>query len=161
MLKILPPEPAVSGRIRGRPARLHAFTRGTGKSRTHWVAARLECIDAGPLKLSMRTQGPALYEKLAGAFGYKDVVTGDAVFDRTFAVHGNDEAFVKAALIPEVRQKLVAFWPRARAGRFVIESGDAVYEERGSFTSRRTRENIEKAFGVLGDLAAIAEVYKR
>lgn len=160
-LKFMPAEPAVGGRIGGRKARIHEFSTGSGKSRTRWVAARVECIAPGPLRISMRSQGPALFEKFAGVFGYKDIVVGDAAFDSVFAIEGNDEAFIKAALIPEIRHKLVAFWPKARGGRITVADGEAVYEEMGSLTGIRAREHVEKAFPVLGDMAAIAEVHRR
>jgi len=160
LLKFLPPKATVQGRIGGRRVRVHSFSRGSGKSRTQWVAARMECINPGLLKLSLRSQGPALLEKLAGAFGYKDIIIGDGSFDSTFAIHGSDEAFVRAALIPEIRQRLVAFWPKARGGKISIDDGEAVYEEMGSLLSKRPMEHLEKAFPVLADMAALAEVYR-
>lgn len=158
VFKFMPPTPVVHGTVGGRRARIYQFSRGSGKSRTHWVAASVQCQGSSPLHLSLRTQGSAIFEKLAGAFGYKDIVIGDRPFDSVFAIHGNDEAFIKAALIPEIRHKLIAFWPRARSGRIRVENGEAVYEEQGSLSGVRPRANVEKALGVLPDLAALAEV---
>jgi len=154
------PKPTVAGMIGGRRARLHEFTRGSGKSRTSWVAASVEILGPSALKLTMRSQGPAIFERIAGAFGYKDIVIGDPSFDSMFAVNGSDEVFLKAALIPEVRSRLVAFWPKASGGRITVgEGGEAVYEQQGSLTNARCRENLERAFPVLGDMAALAEVH--
>ena len=154
----LPPSPAVRGMFGGRAARLQEFSRGSGKNRTRWVAARVQCAAAGAFKLSVRSQGPAIFEKIAGAFGYKDIVIGDTAFDSLLVVHGSDEEFIKAALIPEIRARIIAFWPKATGGRIVVEGGEAVYEEQGSFSRTKCREHLEKAFPVLGDMAAIAEV---
>ena len=121
----------------------------------------MECVGAGSLKLNLRAQGSALYEKVAGMFGYKDIVVGDPVFDSVFAVGGSDEEFIKAALIPEIRARLIAFWPKAGGGRIKVEDGEAVYEEMGNFSRERCREHLEKAFPVLADMAAIAEVHGR
>jgi hypothetical protein len=154
----MPATPVVQGAIGGRRARIYEFSRGSGKSRTHWVAASVQCHGSSPLQLSLRTQGSAIFEKLAGAFGYRDIVIGDRPFDSVFAIHGNDEAFIKAALIPEIRHKLIAFWPRARSGRIRVENNEAIYEEQGSLSGDRPRANVEKALTVLPDLAALAEV---
>lgn len=157
----LPPTPIVTGDFGGRRAQVHEFTRGSGKNRTYWVAARLQCSGGGSLKLSLRTQGSALYEKLAGMFGYKDIDVGDRAFDSVFSISGSDEEFIKAALIPEIRARLVAFWPGARGGRIRVEDGEAVYEEMGNLAKERCRANVEKSLPVLADMAAIAEVHGR
>jgi hypothetical protein len=158
LFKFMPPKPEVRGIVHGRRARIYEFSRGAGKSRTHWVAASVQCNGSSPLQLSLRTQGSAHYEKLAGAFGYKDIVIGDHPFDSVFAIHGNDETFIQTALIPEIRHKLISFWPRARSGRIRIENSEVTYEEQGSLSRERPRENVERALAVLPDLAALAEV---
>lgn len=159
--KWLPPSPTVQGRFAGRPARIHEFTTGSGKSRKSWVAARISCASAGGLQLSIRTQGPAILEKFAGMFGYKDIVIGDAGFDSRFAIGSNDEAFIKAALIPEVRGKIEAFWTKSSGGRLSIEGGESSWVETGTLSGERSRANVERSFAVLSDLAAIAEVHRR
>ena len=153
------PTPVVAGMINGRRARVHEFTRGSGKNRTRWVAASVQILGTSGLKFTMRSQGPAIFERIAGAFGYKDIVVGDPQFDAMFAINGSDETYLQAALIPEVRARLVAFWPKASGGRITVGDGEAVYEQQGSLTSARCRENIEKAFPVLGDMVALAEVH--
>jgi hypothetical protein len=153
------PTPVVAGTINGRRARVHEFTRGSGKNRTRWVAASVQILGTSMLKFTMRSQGPAIFERIAGAFGYKDVVVGDPAFDAMFAINGSDETYLQAALIPEVRARLVAFWPKARGGRITVGDGEAVYEEQGSFTNASSRENLEKSFPVLGDMVALAEVH--
>lgn len=156
----LAPKPVVAGTIQGRRARLHEFVRGAGKSRTSWVAASVEILGPSALKFTIRTQGPAIFERIAGAFGYKDIVVGDPAFDSLLAIDGSDEVFLKAALIPEVRSRVVAFWPKAHGSRITVgEGGESVYEQQGSLTNARCRENLEKAFPVLGDMAALAEVH--
>jgi len=156
---IFAPTPVVAGMINDRRARLHEFSRGSGKSRTRWVAASVGILGPSALKFTMRSQGPAIFERIAGAFGYKDVVIGDAAFDAMFAINGSDEAFLKAALISEVRIRLATFWPKASGGRITVGDGEAVYEQQGSLSSARCREHLEKAFPVLGDMAALAEVH--
>ena len=158
-MKYFAPNPTVAGVFAGRAARLHEFSRGSGKNRTHWVAARMECRGTSSLKLSIRSQGAAVFEKIASALGYKDIVIGDAAFDSKFVIHGNDEDFIKAALLPEIRMKIAAFWPRASGGRIKVENGEAVYEQQGYLTKAACRDNLEKAFPILADLAAIAEVH--
>ena len=153
------PTPVVAGMINGRRARVHEFTRGSGKSRTRWVAASVQILGTSALKFTMRSQGPAILERIAGAFGYKDIVVGDPEFDAMFAINGRDETFLKAALIPEVRARLVVFWPKAGGGRITVGDGEAVYEQQGSLTNARCREHLEKSFPLLGDMVALAEVH--
>jgi hypothetical protein len=153
------PMPIVAGMLNGRRARVHEFTRGSGKNRTRWVAASMQILGTSGLKFTMRSQGPALLERIAGAFGYKDIVVGDPAFDAMFAINGSDEAYLKAALIQEVRMRLAAFWPKAGGSRITVGDGEAVYEQQGSLTNARSRENLEKSFPVLGDMVALAEVH--
>ncbi|HUG10768.1 MAG TPA: hypothetical protein VMM36_07130 [Opitutaceae bacterium] len=153
------PRPVVAGMINGRRARVHEFTRGSGKSRTSWVAASVQILGTSALKFTMRSQGPAFIEKIAGAFGYKDIVVGDPAFDAMFAINSSDETYLKAALIPEVRMRLVAFWPKASGGRITVGDGEAVYEQQGSLSSASSRERLENSFPVLGDMVALAEVH--
>lgn len=157
-LSFMPPKASVQGRIGGRKARLREFSRGSGKSRTQWVSASVECLGPSSLRISLRTQGPAFFEKFAKVLGYKDIVVGDPLFDSLLAIEGNDETFIKAAFIPEIRNRLIGFWPKSRGCRITVADGEAVYEEMGSLTSERARKNVENAFPVLSDMAAIAEV---
>lgn len=155
----LPPSPSVAGMFSGRQARLREFTRGSGKNRTRWVAAHVQCTQSNSLKLTLRTQHMAIFEKIAEVFGYKDIVVGDLAFDSLLAVRGNDEAFIKAALIPEIRTRIVAFWPKKLGSRITVDNGEVVYEQQGSFGNAQCRESLEEAFPVLTDMAAIAEVH--
>jgi hypothetical protein len=158
--KYLPPEPSVSGIYAGRQARLREFSRGSGKNRTRWVAAHVACSASTSLKMTIRTQRPAILEKIAGAFGYKDIIVDDLEFDALLAINGNDETFIQAALIPEIRARIVAFWPKKLGGRIIVGDGEAVYEEQGSFGRESCREHLEKSFPVLSDMAAMAEIYR-
>ena len=157
--KFLPPDPVVAGTYSGRQAKIYSFSRGSGRNRTHWVATRLLCPGAGSLELTIRTQHAALFEKIAGAFGYKDIVIGDPVFDSRLVINGNDEDYIKAALIPEVRTRILEFWPRASGSKIIVRAGEVVFEEQGSFYREKSLAHLEKACPVLSDLAAIAEVH--
>lgn len=155
-------EPKVMGRYRGRFARLYSYTTGSGKSRTTWCAVAVQGENLHGLKLKLRTQGPALFEKIAQAFGFQDVVVGDRPFDAQFVVSTNDAGFVKAALLPELRAQLLALWgEKGRGANIQLDGGECVYAEIGSMGNAKCLARLEAALPVVCDLMALAEVYRR
>jgi hypothetical protein len=155
-------EPKVMGRYRGRFARVYTFTTGSGKSRTTWSAVAVQGENPNGLKLKLRTQGPAFLEKIAQAFGFQDVVVGDPRFDAQFVVSTNDAEFIRAALLPELRQQLLELWRnKGRGAKIELESGECVYAETGDVSDAKRLARLEAALPVIANLAALAEVYRR
>lgn len=136
--------------------RVWSFTTGSGKSRQHWVAASVKPRRAGPLTFRLQPQG--LGTKLAEIFGAKEIQVGDAKFDEAWFVRTNQPELFGAALVPEIRAKLMAARAAGAKGEFNGEGGIVRYVEQGHFSRAKTIANLEAALPALADLADVVEV---
>jgi hypothetical protein len=148
--------PAVAGIQAGRRVRFWTFTTGSGKSQRHWVAAGVEPRRAGRFTFKLEPQGIAT--RLAEWFGAKEITVGDARFDAAWFVRTNAPEVFGAALVPEIRAKLMAARERDADGDFKLEEGWVCYAEQGRFSSEATLRRLESLLPVLHDLADVAEV---
>jgi len=98
----------ISGRTEGAHVEVCLQQRGTVFTTT--FLARFDRALGIGLRLQ-RQAGMAEIDVVLG--GMQDIRTGDATFDRRFIVRGRPEAAVRAALIPEVRARLVQLQERA------------------------------------------------
>jgi hypothetical protein len=150
----------VTGVQAGRGVSFHNFTTGGGKSRTLWRAVSVRPKTAGSLTFCFHRQG--LASKIETLFGAKEAVVGDAAFDAAWFLQTNDPGFVSAALVPEVRAKLMAAQAAQRTsgagGTFKLENGLVRYAEIGAFSDAPACARMEQMLPVLHDLADIAEV---
>jgi hypothetical protein len=156
------PEPHASGHLRGKAARLYAFTTGSGKSRTRWTALAVHPALTGGLTFQLSRQG--FGTKVAQLFGAKEITVGDPEFDRAWFIQTNQPEFFRAALIPELRTRITAAFDHSgRAHRVSLQlEGDAVvYAEAGDFSDERRCERIANMANVLVDLADVAEVFAK
>ncbi len=147
----------VTGLQAGREVDFHSFITGSGKSSTTWRAVSVRPKTAGNLTFYFHRQG--LASKLEALFGAKEAVVGDAAFDAAWFLQTNEPEFVSAALVPEVRAKLMAAQAAdSRGGTFKLENGMVRYAEVGSFSDTPACARLERMLPVLHDLADIAEV---
>ena len=94
--------------------------------------------------------------------GVEDVQVGDPVFDQRFVVQTNAPDFLRAALLPEIRDALLRSWsPQAMGANVKLEGGELVYSESGSFTDVAVVGRIKAILVPLAALAALPEVYRR
>jgi len=146
----------LEGAPHGRAMRVWSFTTGSGKSRQHWVAASVQPRRTGALTFRLEPQG--FGTKVAQWFGAKEIEVGDARFDAAWFVRTNQPELLRAALVPEVREKLMAARQAGAQGDFVFEDGSVRYAERGFFSSSKAMANLEAVVPALFDLADIVEV---
>lgn len=147
----------VSGPQAGREVSFHGFTTGSGKSSTTWRAVSVQPRRTGRLTFNFHRQG--LASKIEALFGAKEAVVGDAAFDAAWFLQTNEPEFLGAALVPEVRAKLMAAQAAGGAnGNFKLVDGTVRYAEVGTFADPRACTRLEQMLPVLHDLADITEV---
>jgi hypothetical protein len=148
---------SATGMLGGRKVGFHQFTTGDGRSQQKWRAVSVFPAKTGGLTFELRGQG--LFSKLQAVFGVKEATVGDEAFDTAWFLQTNEPEFLGAALVPEIREKLMA--ARTAGGlaiSFRLEKGTVRYAELGDFSSEQACARLEQMLPVLHDLAAIAEV---
>lgn len=147
------------GAIGGRAVRFWQYTTGQGKSRNTWVAVGLRPRQDGGLTFGLSRQG--ITSGLAELFGAKEITLGDKVFDDAWFIETNQPEFLAAALVPEIRARLMAVHGTSHWGSFRLVNGEVVYVESGGFSGVEQMARLEAALPVLLDLADVAEVMGR
>lgn len=152
-------EPRASGQRRGKRTEIFSFTTGAGKSRVQWCALSVAPARDGGLSCSLQRQN--LGTKLKELFGSREIQVGDPEFDRQWFIQTNQPEFLRAALLPELRQKITALAaaPGGRPGRWQLEAGLVRYAEQGSFANANIAARLSLAAEIGADLAEVAEVF--
>ena len=147
----------VTGQRDGREVRFFTFITRTGKSSTTWRAVSVRPRAIGGLLFNVQPQG--LVTKLNEFFVTEEITVGDAAFDAAWFLETNEPEFLRAALVPEVRTKLMAVHATIRSGgNFQLQEAAVRYVEAGTFVDAETCLRLERMLPVLDDLADIAEV---
>jgi len=149
--------PEVNGVFRGRSVRVYSYVTGAGKHRTHWSA--LAVTAPNRKRLTLRISGENFFTRAGRAFGIDDVATGDDAFDRQFYVKSNDAAYVRAALLPELRARLTALWSGGARGTITVEGDEVKYAEIGSFSSEAICNRMATLAELLCDLGEFVEAH--
>ncbi len=149
------PVPALAGNFRGREVRIHGYSTGSGKSRTHWIAISSPVRNAGGL--SLRLSAENLFTRAGRKIGIQDVDVGDPEFDAKFCLKTNDAAYVRAALIPEVRRRAIEAWKTGAHGTISVEASEVKYAETGSFSRRQVVERFPALAEVVCDFGEIVD----
>ena len=152
------PTPTVEGRYRNRPVRFYNYTTGSGKGRRAWSAVSAAVPGAGAFTLELAQENPLM--RLITALGMQDIQVGDPTFDRAFIVRSNDAAGAAAALLPEIRTRLLATFPRLTAGELSVKGGQVRYAEPSGMGDAACVGRLADMLEVVCDLAEVAEVYK-
>ncbi|MCX6945646.1 MAG: hypothetical protein NT173_12965, partial [Opitutales bacterium] len=128
-------------------------------SRVQWCALSVAPGRDGGLNCSLQRQD--LGTKLKELFGAREIQVGDPEFDRQWFIQTNQPEFLRAALLPELRQKITALAaaPGGRPGRWQLESGLVRYAEQGSFANANIAARLSLAAEIGADLAEVAEVF--
>ena len=148
--------PEATGVHAGRRGRAFTYATGSGKSRVNWAAIELASGASSGLELEITRQN--FGTKVAALFGVKEIEVGDAAFDARWFIRTNRPDYMKAAVLPEFRQRIDELAPRGGRGmKLEIKEGRAIYSEQGFF-SAPVRARVAQALPVLADLAALAEV---
>lgn len=153
------PTPTVEGRHRNRAVRFFTYTTGSGKSQTHWCAVAAAAAGAGGFTLDLYPQN--FLTHIGVALGMQDIQVGDPAFDPLFVVKSNDAAYTQAALLPEIRARLVTERGRGALGHVSVKDGEARYAEIGFFSQEAQVARLADMLEVVCDLAEVAEVYQK
>ncbi|MDD2763212.1 MAG: hypothetical protein PHE83_04455 [Opitutaceae bacterium] len=152
------PLPTLEGRYRNRAVRFYTYTTGSGKNSTTWGAVSAAVAGAGGLTLELFPEN--FLVRIATALGMQDIRVGDPAFDQAFIVKSNDPAYAAAALLPEIRARLLAERARGAHGRLSIKGGTVQYAEVGGFGNEARVNRLADLLEAVCDLAEVAEVYK-
>jgi len=144
------------GTVSAREIRFWTYATGSGKSRVNWVAVLVETSTTHGLIFELRRQN--LVTKVMEFFGSKEITVGDKAFDDAWFVQTNEPDFLRAALVPGIRAKLMDSLAAGAMGSFKCNGGAVSYAESGSFSSYPQCLRLEQQLAVLQDLADLAEV---
>jgi hypothetical protein len=152
-------EAALEGSLRGRSIRIYSYTTGSGKNRSHWCAVQVAAENNRNLSITVSQEN--MFTKLGEKLGFDQATVGDDAFDRQFYIKCNDEEFLRAGLIPEVRSGFVSAWKQGARGKVTVEGGWVKYAELGSFSDDRVCSLIPAISGLLCDVGEIVETHSR
>ncbi len=153
------PTPTAEGPHRGRRVRFFTYTTGSGKSRTTWCAVSAALAGAGAFTLDLQAQN--FVGRIAVALGMQDIRIGDPAFDEAFIIKSNDPAYAAAALLPEIRARLLAERQHGATGHLAVKEGEVRYAEVGGFDREDRVNRLASMLEVACDLAEVAEVYAK
>lgn len=151
------PAPTLAGEFRGRHVRIYSYSTGSGKTRTHWIAIAAKVRNTGGYTLAIAADN--VFLKLGKLFGIEDVEIGDPEFDKRYRIKTSDKPFTRAALIPEVRNKVMAAWNAGARGTISVEKDEVKYAEIGSFTRQKAVERIPALAEIVCDFGEITEAH--
>ena len=153
------PPPTVAGTHRRRLVRFFNYSTGTGKNRITWSAVAVAVGGSGGFTLDLFPKN--LVVRIATALGMQDIRVGDPAFDQAFVVKSNDPAYAVAALLPEIRARLLAERRNGAAGHLTVKAGEVRYAEVGFFDQEARVARLADMLDVACDLAEVAEVYQK
>lgn len=148
---------SLSGTFRGRAIRVFSYSTGSGKNRTLWCAVAAPVNNPSGLKLRISKENA--FTVVGRKFGIDDVATGDEAFDREFYVKSNQPDFIRAALIPEIRQRLADVWKTKSRGLFSVDETEVRYAETGNFSKAAVCERIPLVAEAVCDLGEVVETF--
>jgi hypothetical protein len=148
--------PNVTGTLRGKMTVFFTYTTSNGKSSTTWAAMTVQAATAGVLTFSLEKRG--FVTNIEKLFGAHEAVVDDAEFAKAWFVQTNQPDFMRAALIPELREKLMAVRRAGANGKFELKVGQVKYAEVGSFSDVKRCARFATLADVMSDLADVAEV---
>ena len=150
-------EPRAAGQIRERAVEIHPFATGTGKSRVQWCTVAAATTSS----LTFHLQRQGFGSKLMELFGAREIQVGDPEFDAAWFIQTNRPAVLAAALLPELRARMMALHhaagQQARGVEFKLDAGAVRYAEVGSFANADTCDRCGNAASLVCDLAEAVE----
>lgn len=148
--------PRLSGMLRRKPVEVFTYSTGSGKTRKTWAAISVRPAGACGLTFTLRKQG--LGTKISELFGAREITVGDPAFDTAWFIQTNRPDFLRPALLPELREKLMAARQAGAHGGFECNGGVVKYAELGSFYQTERIERFVALADIVGDFADIVEV---
>ncbi len=149
---------SMEGEQQGRFIRYWSYTTGSGKSRTHWVAAGVRVPAGTTLQFELTRQG--FGTKVMELFGVREIQVGDAAFDAAWFVRTNQPEYLAAALVPAIRTRLMGEISNRRGAGYKLDNEVVRYAENGPLTAAAVGR-LAAQLPLLQDLADVAEVSAR
>lgn len=147
------------GELRGKTVEFFSYTTGSGKSQQRWAAIAVGVKAANGLTFSLKRR-MAIFEFIARRFRKNAVETGDTTFDKDWVLSTNQPDFMRAALLAEMREKILRLSGGGlSSANYKYELQTVQYAEQGSFGSAKLCGRLEEIAGLLCDLADGVEVY--
>lgn len=146
---------SLQGTIAGRAVRVWSYTTGSGKSQRTWSALGVRPRRDDGFTFKFARQGFAT--KVMEVFGSKEIRLGDRAFDDAWFVQTNRPDYLAAALLPEIREKIMTVFHTGH-GTLRLEGGEVAYVEEGSLSDLAVTQRLEAALPAVQDLADVAEV---
>jgi len=148
----------LTGLLRGKPVTIFSYTTGSGKSKRTWAAISSRPNASGWLTFSLKRR-MTIFEFVAKLFRKNSIETGDAAFDKKWVLTTNRPDFLRMALLPELREKIMRLSGGSMAsGYYKCELSMVQYAEQGSFSSEKLCTRFGELAGLVCDLAAMVEV---
>lgn len=151
--------PRVEGNVAGRNVCFFQYSEGTQKNRRSWSAVAVTCRNPHGFTLRLCRQSilTDLGVKLGGLV---DLQIGDPGFDEKFVIQTNAPEYLRAALLPELRETLLREWPTTLlAATLKIEGGRVLFSDAMPFSDARVPARMKALLPVLSALAVLPEVY--
>lgn len=146
------------GQLRGKAMEIFGYTTGSGKTQKHWASIAVQVTKTGGLTFSLE-QRVAFFDAIARLFRKNEAKVGDATFDERWVLKTNQPEFMQAALLPELREKLMRFSGSGISSpSFKLAGSRVQYSELGSFSSEKMCRRLAECTGLLCELADIVEV---
>jgi len=140
--------------------KLYRYSVRSGNNSTTYTTVRN--VAPNPRELTFRLSPEGLLTKLGKAMGAQDVETGDEAFDRRMVVKCSDPDFIRTALLPEVRSKILAFWDDHKPhGTIMLDGEELFYFETGTIRSEKTRNRFAAATELLAKLRGLVMYHNR
>lgn len=147
----------IVGKRGGRTVDVYATIRDQGRHIEKQSVVAMTVRNPRQLTLSI---GRGRLSGLGAVFaGDRAVVSGDAEFDRSVQLRSNDPGYIAAALLPEVRQRIVLAWQQGTHGELAVRIGEIRYEEIGALEDARALPRVRALVDLMCDLAEIVEAY--
>jgi hypothetical protein len=150
--------PTVEGRYRDRPVQFFNYTTGSRKNRIYWSAVSANIGNDNGFTLELAPEN--FLTRIVTALGMQDITIGDPVFDRSFLIRSNNAAYAAAALLPEIRARLLSKREQGSLGQLTVKAGVVRDAEIGAFDDAARVDRMAGMLEVICDLAEVAEVYK-
>lgn len=151
------PKHRVAGTKNGRRVTFFSYTTGAGKSRQTWIAVSTSVGPVGGLVFTLKRRVP-VFEIFVRLFRKNGVSTGDPAFDRDWFMTTNQPDFMTAALLPELRERILNAGGKRYSTYIKLAFSAIEYGETGSFSDKAACERLAKMIGLLSDLATAVEV---
>ena len=148
----------LTGTLRGKSVEVFGYTTGSGKSQRRWVAISVRIKATGGLTFSLKRRS-SVFDFVAKLFRKNSVEIGDVAFDKKWVLITNQPDFMRTALLPELREKIMGLSGGSVAsGHYKCEGFTVQYAEQSSFSSAKLCTRFEGLAGLVCDLTDVVEI---